>query len=148
MSQDLVVHVDTDRFRICEAPDDVGARRSAVELDLDTPQGPRKKSVDLLGENVAIALYLLDRDVWNGPRAKHIRTTLGLTMHELAYLLGEPDQHAVVARERGESRFTADQQRKLRLTLLAILPPESRDRLRSMAIRSTQGADERLFFWV
>lgn len=148
MSQDLVVHLDTDRFRICQAPADERLRRHPAEIEIETPHGPRRKSVELLGEHVAVALYLLERGIWSGPRAKHVRTTLGLSMHELAYLLGEADQAGVVARERGDSGFTQEQARKLRTTLLALLPADVRDRLRSMSIRSTQGDDERLFYWV
>lgn len=146
--KDILISVDDDRFRICEAPEDAGPRRVPVVLEVPTPTGPRTKSVDWTAESIIVALYLLDRPAWTGAKAKYVRNALGLSMHELAYVLGEADQQLVVARERGESSFSGEQLRRLKALIVAAMPVESRDRIRTMATRATHGDGERIFFWI
>lgn len=146
-SKDITIIVDDDRLRICGAPEDVAARKMPVVVEVTTPTGPRTKSFEWLADAIIVALYLLDRPSWSGAKAKYVRNAMGLSMHELAYVLGEPDQQLVVARERGEISFSADQIRKLKALIAGAMPLEFRDRVRSMAMRATHGDGERLMFW-
>lgn len=146
--KDVFLTIDDERFRICQVPADDAARKIAVELAIETPMGPRTKSADLSLDAVVVALFLLDRDASSGARAKHVRNALGLSMHELAYVLGEADQTSVVAREKGEAQLTPEQRQKLKAFALSILPAGARTKVRTMATRATSGDGERLFFWI
>jgi hypothetical protein len=146
--KDIAITVDDDRFRICSAPEDDGARRFAASVSIETPAGPRSKSVELVAETLIVALYLLDRMLWTGAKSRYVRNAMSLSMHELAFVLGEADQQAVVARERGEGGFNVDQQKRLKSFMIAMMPVDIRDRVRTMATRATLGDGERLFFWI
>lgn len=147
-SNDVVISIEDDRFRICGCPEEPAKRKVAVNFDVPTPTGSRPKSAEWGVEALTVALFLLDRGPLTGGRVKFVRNALGLSMHELAYVLGEADQQAVVAREKGDATMTMDLARKLKAFVIGAAPGEFRDRIRSMATRATHGENERIFFWV